>query len=101
MEKKKINLLIIAAVAITAFVTLMLYLAWMPGDNQSGPVEQSCIASGGTISTGMCCGSVTDFPNTCLIGACGCSPTDSHQVQKCECPTGKCFDGEKCVGQQL
>jgi hypothetical protein len=59
--------------------------------------EQSCINSGGTIGTSLCCKSVSDFPNSCMIGACGCSPDNSHSVKICECPEGKCFDGNKCV----
>ena len=60
------------------------------------PNVNECVESGGTIVTGMCCLSVEDFPNTCLIGACGCSPDNSHEVKLCECPEGFCFDGTKC-----
>jgi hypothetical protein len=59
--------------------------------------EQTCINSGGTVKTSLCCNSASDFPNTCLIGACGCSPTNSHELKTCSCPEGKCFDGNKCV----
>ena len=62
--------------------------------------EQACINFGGTVTTVSCCKSVGDFPNSCLTGACGCSPDDSHQVKTCDCGEGKCFDGEKCVGIQ-
>jgi hypothetical protein len=61
--------------------------------------EQSCLSSGGTISTASCCGQTQDFPNSCLIGACGCSPTSSHQVKTCSCGAGKCFDGNVCVSR--
>lgn len=61
------------------------------------PAEQSCLSSGGTISTAICCMSAADFPNTCLIGACGCSPDNSHPVRSCDCGSGKCFDGVRCV----
>ncbi len=61
------------------------------------PKEQECISSGGTVATAMCCQSVGDFPNTCTIGACGCPPDGSHQVNICDCGTGKCFDGSGCV----
>lgn len=57
----------------------------------------NCLKSGGRITTTLCCQSVSDFPNTCMIGACGCSPVYSHQVQACECQEGKCFDGSQCV----
>lgn len=59
--------------------------------------NDGCTASGGTVVTSLCCASVSDFPNTCLIGACGCSPTNSHEVKTCECPEGMCFDGTRCV----
>jgi hypothetical protein len=55
--------------------------------------EQACVNSGGTVTTGTCCKSVKDFPNSCLIGACGCSPQNSHTVKICDCGEGKCFDG--------
>ncbi len=59
--------------------------------------EQACLHSGGNISTALCCGTSGDFPNTCLIGACGCAPTASHSVRSCDCGEGKCFDGVRCV----
>jgi len=59
--------------------------------------EQACINSGGTIGTSLCCTSVGDFPNTCQTGACGCAPKYSHEVQVCNCPEGKCFNGNTCV----
>jgi len=59
--------------------------------------EQSCIDSGGQVSTSLCCGLTNDFPNLCLIGPCGCSPTDSHQVKICDCGPNKCFNGTECV----
>jgi len=60
-------------------------------------VEQGSIGSGGTITSALCCQSVADFPNTCAIGACGCAPQNSHQVNTCACGSGNCFDGSKCV----
>jgi hypothetical protein len=59
--------------------------------------ENACTDSGGTVSTGLCCLSTGDFPNSCLIGACGCAPTSSHEVETCDCGAGKCFDGDECV----
>lgn len=59
--------------------------------------EQSCTDSGGTVRTSLCCESTGDFPNNCLIGACGCSPENSHEVQICDCGEDKCFDGNTCV----
>jgi len=61
--------------------------------------EQACIDSGGTVETTMCCLTASDFPNLCLIGACGCSAENSHEVKTCNCGEGKCFDGETCVAE--
>ena len=59
--------------------------------------EQACEDSGGTVTEGLCCLSTEDFPNLCLIGACGCSPENSHEVKVCDCGEGKCFDGDACI----
>ncbi len=60
--------------------------------------EQACAISGGTIKISLCCKSTDNFPNLCLIGACGCSsPENNQQAKTCDCGKGKCFDGEKCV----
>jgi hypothetical protein len=58
--------------------------------------EQACIDSGGTVETAMCCLATSDFPDSCLIGACGCSLENSHQVKTCDCGEGRCFDGSEC-----
>jgi len=60
-------------------------------------LETGCIESGGTVTTTSCCLAVNDFPNNCLIGACGCSPENSHQIKNCDCGEEKCFDGKKCT----
>jgi membrane-bound inhibitor of C-type lysozyme len=59
--------------------------------------EKSCINSGGTVTTTSCCQTTSDFPNSCLIGACGCSLDNSKEIKTCNCGTDKCFNGEKCV----
>lgn len=64
---------------------------------ESAKKEQACLFSGGTIETSSCCASVSDFPNLCLMGACGCSPDNSHEIKTCDCGEGKCFDGSGCV----
>lgn len=62
------------------------------------PLVKSCVDSGGTAMSGLCCTSPgTDFPNTCSIGACSCSPENSTTISICECPSGTCFDGTACV----
>jgi len=67
--------------------------------NSSVSIEDLCIASGGTVKTQLCCKAVDDFPNTCLIGGCGCSSDNSHNVKICDCGENKCWDNVKneCV----
>jgi hypothetical protein len=62
--------------------------------------EQRCTNSGGTVTNATCCNSASDFPNTCAIGACGCSADNSKQVRTCDCGEGKCFNGNLCVNQE-
>ncbi len=62
--------------------------------------EQACEDSGGTVTTGLCCKSVGDFPNTCAVGACACAPDNSHEVKTCDCGEGNCFNGNKCVERE-
>ena len=59
--------------------------------------EQACIDSGGEVTTSLCCLTTSDFPDLCEIGACGCAPADSHEVQICDCGVDKCFDGTSCM----
>jgi len=62
--------------------------------------DDKCRTTGGTVQTGICCSSVSDFPGMCsgLIGLCGCPPTASHMISLCECPSNKCFDAAQgCV----
>ena len=61
------------------------------------PVARACLDSGGTLTTGLCCQSTDDFPDTCAIGACGCAPDFSHTVRLCDCGPAACFDGSECV----
>jgi hypothetical protein len=51
-----------------------------------------CVVSGGTVAMGRCCASTGDFPSSCTTGACGCSPSSSHNVMTCICPSGQCYD---------
>jgi hypothetical protein len=57
-----------------------------------------CTSTGGQINTGLCCTSAGDFPDSCMIGACGCSPTSSHTVATCTCPNGGCFSTKTGCG---
>jgi hypothetical protein len=76
----------------------------LPVIAKSGPVtmsalEQRCIQSGGTVTTALCCNSVRDFPNLCLVGPCGCAPGNSHEIKVCDCGTGQCFNGTACIAR--
>lgn len=62
-------------------------------------LKQACLDSGGTIAESSCCKATKNYPNLCLIGACGCSSENSKQVKTCDCGTGKCFNGTACVAQ--
>ena len=61
--------------------------------------EEACLSSGGQVTTSLCCELTEDYPNLCLIGPCGCSPEDSHEVKICDCGEDKCFNGSECVSQ--
>ena len=89
-------ILAIGLIAVVAILGYWLYRS-MPAPEVLSETEQACIDSGGQISTSSCCISVKDFPNTCLVGACGCSPDNSHQVKVCDCGTDKCFNGTQCA----
>jgi len=88
---KWIILVAVAALAIVAAA----FIFYMPG--QAPSVDNACVNAGGTVMNNLCCNSASDFPNTCLIGACGCAPIDSHVVKVCDCGEGKCWDGTSCV----
>lgn len=51
-----------------------------------------CTSTGGSVTSGLCCAATGDFPSSCSVGACGCAPGSSHEIQKCECPSSTCFD---------
>jgi hypothetical protein len=95
----KILVLIVSIVAIAAIAYLFFTMTYI---RESPPIimpDDQCDFSGGTVVTQLCCGSASDFPNMCTIGACGCSADNSHQVKVCDCGQGKCWDSEKkaCV----
>ncbi len=71
-----------------------------PGDSgfDGGSEADRCAATGGTLGTKICCTSTDPYPNTCVTGACGCAPSDSHSIADCSCPAPKCFNpGTGCV----
>jgi hypothetical protein len=48
----------------------------------------------------LCCSSVSDFPSTCLAGACSCAPGSSHMIPSCACPGTTCFDpAQGCIAR--
>ena len=89
---------ILVALAIFLFAVVFL-LAPLPGGTPVvvSQAEEGCLASGGTVGEGLCCASVEDLPNTCLVGACACSADFSHAVKTCICPTEMCFNGTACA----
>lgn len=97
---KKITL-IVGIIVLIIVVVVVLYLTLFQKETIPEPevseAEAACVASGGTIVTSSCCISSGDFPNTCLIGACGCSAENSEDTKICACPEGSCFDGNSCV----
>ncbi|MFH1129378.1 MAG: hypothetical protein V1686_01420 [Patescibacteria group bacterium] len=90
MNKRVI--LIIALLVIVAGISYLIY------QSQHNPkqLERACIDSGGTVIMASCCQLTSDFPNSCSIGACGCSPDHSKQVKARDCGD-KCWNGIKCV----
>jgi len=75
-------------------------IAQEPEEEQPSEAELACTGSGGTVANASCCTSASDFPNTCLIGACGCAAEESHEVSTCDCGSGMCFNGTACIAQE-
>ncbi|HEY2902633.1 MAG TPA: hypothetical protein VGL59_18755 [Polyangia bacterium] len=69
-----------------------------PSDADTTP-EAKCLTTGGNGQSNLCCNATSDFPDLCLVGACGCAPQNSHSVQICNCPVGTCYSpGRGCIG---
>lgn len=95
-----IGIVVIAIIAIAIFAySQTVYTTSGPNSMNPDSIQGKCTNTGGSIKTNMCCGSASDFPNTCLIGACGCSPDNSKEVKTCDCGEGKCFNGTSCITQ--
>ena len=62
------------------------------GDAADSGAAALCTSTGGTVTTGLCCSTQSDFPNLCTVGTCTCAPGNSKNVQKCDCGATKCFD---------
>lgn len=93
--KKGVNFLIIISII---FIGALIFFI-LGNKFAVSSQEIACINSGGTVTISSCCGSASDFPNSCTIGSCGCSPAASHEVKSCSCGTGMCFNGSSCVTQ--
>jgi hypothetical protein len=63
----------------------------VPISTDATGLAELCLATGGQVTSGLCCASTADFPNSCLTGPCGCAPSSSHTVALCTCPSGGCF----------
>jgi hypothetical protein len=62
--------------------------------------QQLCTATGGTVGMSSCCMTASDFPDSCAVGACGCSPDNSKMDSVCTCPANQCFSpGRGCVAR--
>jgi len=91
------NIILIAIIVVIIIAIGVYYAFFQVGPTQT--VEQACINSGGTVRLGLCCKTTGDFPNMCLIGPCGCSPANTHEVTICDCGEVKCWDSDRaeCV----
>ena len=69
-----------------------------PSVDASSPAAL-CTATGGQVSSALCCNSTTDFPSSCATGACGCATSNSHTVSTCTCAAGCFMPGVGCVVQ--
>jgi hypothetical protein len=96
----KLLLIVIILAVIVGGGAFLWYLQENRNVDKSIDQEQTCINSGGTITTSLCCEASGDFPSSCMIGACGCSPNDSHEVKTCDCGVDRCFDGAECAPQK-
>lgn len=88
---------IVLVVIIIIVVAAIIYWAYRPAPEEPPNQEQACLDAGGTVTTSLCCKTMGDFPNTCLVGSCACAPENSHEVKSCYCGENKCFDGEACI----
>jgi hypothetical protein len=99
--KKKLTIenrkpLLVAAIVIAIALAVALAVVFV-SSNQAASPSEGCTITGGVLVNSLCCKSSGSFPNNCLIGACGCSPSNSHVVITCQCPQGKCFNGKVCI----
>ncbi len=97
----KIVLMVVAIIVISYMTLVSLSRPPLEVDETQVPAR-ICIQSGGNVTTGLCCKDIGHFPNLCSIGACGCSPDNSYEIEICDCGPDKCFDGlNGCVSKPL
>ncbi|MCX6811989.1 MAG: PsbP-related protein [Candidatus Berkelbacteria bacterium] len=96
----KIWIIVILLILITGGIFAWQYFGASKEAKTLGKGGQGCISSGGTLTTAMCCKGVGDFPSACLIGPCGCSPGNSHQIKICDCGFDRCFNGSSCMSKE-
>lgn len=73
-----------------------------PRDKDASPATAAelCTSTGGTVTTASCCANgVASFPDTCVIGACGCPPASSVTIMICSCGGGCFSPGVGCVAR--
>jgi hypothetical protein len=92
--EKSIIVGVILALLLVGFV----WYGYSTANQSSNGEDKSalCTGSGGTIEVAFCCSGADEFPNTCSIGACGCSLENSKEIRTCNCGEDKCWDGERC-----
>jgi hypothetical protein len=74
--------------------------ASIDGDASMAGAAELCTSTGGTVTTANCCANgVASFPDTCIIGACGCAPASSVTIMICSCAAGCFSPGVGCVAK--
>jgi hypothetical protein len=93
--------LIILAIVIIIVLIVVGVMGGIPGLNSNGvgvqqnrTQEDLCTITNGSVVMQACCKTIISFPNTCLVGACGCSLANSHDVDTCVCPDSQCYNPE-------
>jgi hypothetical protein len=97
MNKKAISGFGIIVIAGLLILGWYLFVYKHPISIDTTQLEKNCNETGGKVVNSSCCKSVGDFPSNCNVGACGCSPSDSHEVKSCDCGPNKCFNGTLCM----
>jgi len=68
------------------------------GPGMESSKSNDCTATGGALSTALCCPGTPDYPNLCGENPCQCGlEGGSSEIPICMCGPGRCFNGEVCV----